>query len=378
MRPLLAALVLAAALVSSAAGQPGRRVAAKPRPQTLYSSPSGPIAAFGQDGPLLAWLARGSRGCNTVRVLSLTNGGHVQLPTQTGGAQNVTCRWNVVQPARLALGRSGLDSGPYVLWTLYEKLAPLEFDYVLGAGVSDPRERRFRQIAHSSQGIGLWLGGIAGDGSNLVYALTTVQYVDEVACLSGGSCERRVAGGGIRRVSGRSDPLIPNTTAAVAVAAAGASVAYVPAGPTVGRDGRPLASADLPLEVRDIRSGALLARALPAGTPVAIALSAHVLAALEQTPRGLRLAWYSPSTGAAAGSVAVPAGTAPELSANDQTIVFRVGRSIRAVDVASRRTRRLARAASTPVGVSLERNRLAWAENVKGKGRIRAVSVAKG
>ena len=375
MRSPLAALALAAALVPSALGTPAAGDRSGVRPQTLYASPAGPFVAFAQDGPLVAWLAPGRRGCNRVHVLSLANGGQVQLPKQSGGAPNVTCHWNAVPPVRLALGRKGLDAGPYALWTLYEKLAPLEFDYVLGGGVADTRERRFREIAHSGQGIGLWLGGIAGDGENLVYAVTSVQYVDEVACLSGGSCEKKVAGGGIRRIAGRSDPMIPNTTAAVSVAVAGTSVAYVPAAPTVGKDGRPMASADLPIEIRDARTGASVAQATPQGAPVAIALSARLLATLEQTPRGLLLAWYDPTSGVAAGSVPVPAGTAPELAVNDQTVAFRVGRSIRTVDVATRQVRRLARAASTPIGLSLEGRRLAWADNPGGLGRIRAVSL---
>jgi hypothetical protein len=266
-----------------------------------------------------------------------------------------------------------IAAGPYALWTLYERLTPLEFDYVLGGGVADTRERRFREIAHSGQGIGLWLGGIAGDGSNLVYAVTSVQYVDEVACLSGGSCEKKVAGGGIRRIQGRADPMIPNTAAAVAVAASGNEIAYVPASTVVGKDGRPTASADEPIEVRDARTGALMARAAPEGAPVAIALSGSVLATLEQTSRGLRLAWYDATTGASAGSVAVPAGTAPELTANDRHAVFHVGRSIREVNLTTQRIRKLAQAGTTPIGLSLEGHRLAWADNVGGLGRIRAL-----
>jgi hypothetical protein len=373
MRTTFAALALAAALVPTAAGRPGSDRAAALRPQTLYTSPIGPIAAFAQDGPLLAWFAPSARGCNTVRVLSLANGGQVQLPKQGQGSQNVTCRWDAVPPVRLALGRRGLDSGPYALWTLYEKLTPLEFDYVLGGGIADTRERRFREIAHSGQGIGLWLGGIAGDGSNLVYAVTSVQYVDEVACLSGGSCEKKVAGGGIRRIQGRNDPTIPNTTAAVAVAAAGSEIAYVPAAPGVGKDGRPTASADQPIQIRDARTGALVANATPEGAPVAIALSTNVLATLEQTARGLRLVWYDAATGISAGSVALPAGTAPELAVNDQDAVFRVGRSIRAVNLTTQHVRKLTRAGTTPIGLSLEGRRLAWADNVGGLGRIRAI-----
>ena len=70
-------------------------------------------------------------------------------------------------PVRLALGRKGLDAGPYALWTLYEKLAPLEFDYVLGGGVADTRERRFREkhlvitsgVGVRTMALGDFLGG---------------------------------------------------------------------------------------------------------------------------------------------------------------------------------------------------------------------------
>jgi hypothetical protein len=241
--------------------------------------------------------------------------------------------------------------------------------------VSDPRERRFKEVAHAGKGPGLWLGGIAGSGTTLVYAVASVAYVDEVACLSGGSCEMKIAGGGIYRVMGRKPPpLIEGTTAAVSVAASATSVAYVPAA-SVGKGGMPLPAADLPIEVRDVRTGALVSHAMPQGTPLAIALSATVLASLERTPSGLRIAWYDPASGNLRGSVPVPAGTAPELTASDHVVVFRVGRSIRSVAVATQKVTTLTQAAATPIGLSIAGARVAWAENVKGRGRIRALTV---
>ncbi len=71
----------------------------------------------------------------------------------------------------------------------------------------------------------------------------------------------------------------------------------------------------------------------------------------------------------------MPKGTSVELSTSDQLIVFRVGRSIRAVSVDSHGVRVLARAAAPPIGMSIEGSRVAWAENVKGRGRIRALFV---
>jgi hypothetical protein len=347
------------------------------QPQTLYTSPSGKIAAFAQDGSVLAWFAPSTKQCNKIWLLSLGTSGQVSLPDESASSRNVTCQWDVVPPVRLALADTN------VLWTLRDKLSPLRFDYLLGAGAGTQSmgtdERRFQEIAHAGRGAGLWFGGMAGDsdrnGATLAYGVTAVTYVDEIACLSKGSCAMKIAGGGVHLIVGRRDVVIPNTPPAVAVAVSGSSVAYIPAAATLGKGGQPVASADDPIEVRDAQSGAPIVSVTPAGTPLAIALSPGVLATLEQTKLGTRLAWYSASTGQPIGSVPVPSGTTPELTASDQLIVFRVGRSIRAASVTTHKVTTLTEAASTPIGLSLEGTRLAWAENVKGRGRIRALFV---
>lgn len=366
MRSLLAAaLAVAAAAVHSVAGGP--------HTETLYSHADTTIAAFAQDGPLVAWFSPSKAGCNTIHVISLTNPLQTTVPVQ-GPARNVTCRWVVGSTAvRLAL------AGGNVLWTLRER-SPIPFDYLLGAGVGagERKERRFQEIAHTNHGSGLWLAGISGDGTTLVYGVTAVDYVDEAGCLAGTSrCALEVSGGGVYRVAGRQTPkLIPRTESggAVEVAASAGAVAYVPTA-GVGKKGRPLAGADLPIEVVDAQTGASISRVSPQGMPLAITLTPHVLATLERTPLGLRLAWYDRATGTPTGSVPVASGTTPELTATDRTIVYRVGRSIRGVDVQTHDVRTLARAAAEPVGLSLEGQRLAWAENLKTAARIRAIIV---
>jgi hypothetical protein len=209
-----------------------------------------------------------------------------------------------------------------------------------------------------------------------VYALTTVDYKDETDCLAGtGPCTLVRSGGGVFRVSGRQSVRIPNTGPAVEVAAAGTSVAYVPTS-GIAANGKPQAGADLPVTIVAADTGEQLAAVVPEGVPVAIALSPHVLATLERGPLGLRLAWYDAATGHPLGSVPVPKATAPALTASDQLIVFRVGRSIRAVDVTSHRLRTLTRAAATPVGLSLDGGWLRWAENLPHLARIRALYVS--
>ncbi len=131
----------------------------------------------------------------------------------------------------------------------------------------------------------------------------------------------------------------------------------------------------IPVEIRDADTGKVTAHVVPRGTPEAVALSTHILATLERSALGLRIAWYNPANGTPLGSVPVPKGTSDELSTSDQLIVFRVGRSIRAVSVDSHGVRVLAKAAASPIGMSVEGSRVAWAENVKGRGRIRALFV---
>ncbi|MEP6812897.1 MAG: hypothetical protein ABI990_07905, partial [Actinomycetota bacterium] len=195
MRSLLAAAVaVATAAVHS--------LAAGPQTETIYSHANATVAAFAQDGPLVAWFSPSRKRCNTVHVISLANPLQTTLPLQ-GAARNVTCRWVVGStPVSLAL------AGGNVLWTLREQ-SPIPFDYLLGAGVgvSERKERRFQEIAHTNHGSGLWLGGISGDGDTLVYGVTAVDYIDEAGCLAGTSpCDLEVSGGGVYRMAGRLPP----------------------------------------------------------------------------------------------------------------------------------------------------------------------------
>src|SRR5487761_410601 len=330
MRMLLGALALAASILhtGSRAGQV----------ETLYTSPAGrTIAAFAQDGGLGAWFAhKASKGCNEVWLWQL---GSVRQPLPREGAayHNVTCGWQVPARSPVSLAVAGNGGSPALLWTLHESAArAVRFDYVLGATVSDPRERRFQEVAHASHGAGLWLGGVAGSGETLVYAVAEVAYKDQVACLSTptepGACELKVApGGGIYRIVGRKPPTrIKGAPAAVAVAASGNDVAYVPAIGASTVDGHPLASRNVPVEVRDVNTGSLVLSVSPEAAPLAIGLSSTVLAVLGRSGGRLILGWYALQTGR-------PLGALPTLSVGTSAIVFRVGRSICVVDVHTRR-----------------------------------------
>jgi hypothetical protein len=336
-----------------------------PGAQTLYRNASGPITAFAADGSVLAWFAPGGHSCNAVHVLSLT-GVKVTLPKP--GTRNVTCRWSVGDgPVALAIAQSADGA----LWTLHER-TEVVLDYVVGADASQPRERRFDQLAHTRAGAGLWLGGIAGSGSTLVYAATAVAYVNQVACLSGGSCRLKLAGGAIHRVVGRDNPVIRNTGPAVAVATAAGLIAYIPAR-SVGSDGRPLAGRSS-IPVRSAQTGALVARIEPGGLPLGLALAPHVLVLLDRSAGEKRIDWYDAERGTRLGSVRVPRATSARIAASDRLIVYRVGNVLHAVDVRGNGPpRRLWKASTKPVGLSVKGTRVFWAENPGGKGRIRSL-----
>ena len=369
MRVLLVAAVSFAAAASAALGGFASRAGV----ETLYSTRSGSIAAFAQDGPIIAWFQTSKRGCNTIHVRQLANGLDATLPSQT--ARNVTCTWLVGStPVQLAV-----DSNADAIWTLRERV-PLAYDYLVGAGAGRGarREHRFQELAHTARGAGLWLGGIVGDGDTLAYAVTSVDYQDEAGCLAGtGSCAMRISNGGsgVYRIVDWQPRLVPNTKAAVGVAASGDALAIVATGAIIPKVGRPVATADLPIDIVSATSGAEIASVTLQGTPLAVGLAPHLLATLEATPLGTRVAWYDPQTGHPIGSVPVSAATAHELSVSDRYVVFHVGASIRAVEIATGRTRTLATAAATPIGLSLEGSRLAWAETLKHGARIRALAL---
>lgn len=369
---LLGALALASSIVHPA-GHPGQV-------QTLYQSPPRhTISAFAENRGVLAWFEPNPTKCNLVWVLQ----GVVRdsLPAQGGSYRDVTCRWQVPSGSTVGLALANGAKTVSALWSLRESAthSPLRFDYVLGAALSDRNERRFQEVAHGNRGAGLWLGGLAGDDDTLVFAVADVAFKDEVACLSTPkaphACDMQTRGGGVYRVVGRKPPaLVKGTTAAVEVACAGTRVAYVRAASTASSSGQPLPSPSLPVEIRDAATGALVTSIAPGGTPVAIALSGDVLALLERAANGMTLAWYDAASGDVLGSVPVPAGTTG-LAAGRRVVAFRVGRSIHALVTSAKHARVVAKAAGVPIGLTVDGLRIAWAENVAGRGRIRAVTV---
>jgi dipeptidyl aminopeptidase/acylaminoacyl peptidase len=102
----------------------------------------------------------------------------------------------------------------------------------------------------------------------------------------------------------------------------------------------------------------------------AVALSRSTLAVLHAG----RINLYRPASGRLLRSIPVR-GAAHELSLSGNRLVFRTGRTIRLLDSATGKVSTLARAAATPIGLSISGKRVAWAENFHRRGRIESVRV---
>ena len=339
----------------------GVAAAAAAPPTTIVRSPS-PVAAVTQDGGLLAWISLNRTKCNAVHMTG--DGNSYVLPQPLNGA--MTCRWSLaVGVPRLAIA-AGASAA---LWTLRERGSNWVVTAQVGGG-----EIRVDRLTHQSDGTRWWLGGISGGGTTLAYSSVDVEYIDPLACGSGGSCAKEIAGGGIELVSGGQKTPLPHSGPALGLAVSNGRIAYVPA-TAVSQAGAPVSSASATVEVADVSDGTAVSQANPVGVPLAVGLSPHVLGVLSRAAGKKRLTWYDAATGAKLGGIAVPATTSPVLAADDQVIIYRVGQYLHALTLATGHAHVVGRMALGAIGLSLDAGRLVWAESGQSSGRIRALSV---
>jgi hypothetical protein len=344
----------------------GSAAAQSPTVHTLRKSTTGPVEAVTQDAAGAAWITSGgTQGCDEIHVLSP---GKPDRTFPQPEPDSMTCNWDLTDgQSQLAFAR-GISTA---LWTLHES-GPAPFDYVLAATVGGP-ERKIDRLAHASDGTGDWLGSVAGSGKTLAYSWTDNEYVDKLACLSGGSCKRKIADGGIHIVTRTSDMPLPNVGPALQLAAAAGRIAYVPATRVPANQAG--ASTNGFVNVVDGTTGNLISSASVHGIPAAIALSPRVLAVLTVRGPKDRIVWFSATTGTRLGSVLVSRRAAPQLAASDQLIVYQLDRTLYGVSTANGNIRVLTKTAPTTVGLSLANDRLVWAENRDAIGRLRALAV---
>jgi len=347
---LLRAVVLAALAATTASVAAASPVA--PRLVTIAVSRA-PIDGLAQDGSTVAWRT----SCDGVRVTVRSVRGGREARFGQCGAGTSDRGFFALAATRALWTTESIGNGT---WSYPASAAPGE------------RPRTLAELEYDNADlVGTHLGGAAGDGSTLVYSTVEVG-VDPATCDSDGfGCTPIVRGGRLWRVAGRSRVASPAAVPAFLLAASGrrvgAVVAFARAGERFARLGP-----DRPVEIRDVVTGRRSARFVPAGTVRALALAPTYLAVLVASGAGRRVERYSVD-GRPLSTTTVPQTTADELGASPSAVVFRVARTIRALDVRSGTVQTVASARSRPVGLSIESNRIIWAERVHGRSAVRAL-----
>lgn len=347
---------LALALLAGAAG--ARELAP---PKTLLVTQKR-VDAFAQDGGRIAWAS----GCK-VRLRTLAAGKQTLLGN-TGGSY-------CFEPASWSLALAGKRA----VWGGYLKTASNNRYGTVYTAAPGSKQRDLEDLEQVEREWGAFLVGAAGDGATLVYASTYVRELNGPDCPP---CSLHVTGFPVRTVVGGVRRSLGGTPPAAAIAASTGRIAVVPAdrseieGCCAGIEPHPVAND--PVQIRSARTGALIAKFSPHGTVLDVALSAATVAVITQDVGTQRVERFSATTGAPIRSTAV-AGAPVDLSAAGTTVVYRTGRTILSLTGASDTPRHVATATATPIGLSIESRRVAWAENVRIgdriRGRIRAIKI---
>ena len=333
-------------------------------PRTLVSSPR-PIYAFAQDGNAVGWIASDAR----VRVRSLTS--------------EKTWLVGRVDPSERAYGASLALASTRALWAWDNGGNSNETGFASGAPGRTQSGLPGLVGGARNFGDGERFAGIAGDGAALAFGWANetcagAPYGVCDFCNPLGSCPLVVNGGGVAAVPVQAvrqrPPSIPNVPPPALLTVGSGRVAVVAArSPTPQGDWVPRVGEDTPVDVFDL-GGRSVTHIPLIGTVRGLALSPNALAVLLERPDGSKvIVRYGLRTGIfLGGSDLLPLG-ATSLSASAGGIVFRDGSRI--YQLHGRKPTLVAVASAAPIGLSIEGKRIAWAESVHGKGRIRAVAV---
>jgi hypothetical protein len=361
-----AVCLLAAALLLISSGAAYSRSQAS---ATTLVWANGRIAAFAQDGDQIAWasLAEHAACPRQVRIRLLA-AKKQRVVTKLGGP---TCR----SETDIGTGVSGDENlfvlaGERALWARAGfKETEVFYEDLISASYAGARDVRLDTLEHDRNwGDGDHLSGISGDSSTLVYGIVKVD-VDLANCdVDTEDCTASISSGGVKRVTGAHEVAIPDAPPPFMLAASGHRIAVVVA-ETAFVNGKIGPGSPATVMVKDAVSGADFGSFSPAGTPLAIAFAPSVVAVLESTDGERQIEFHTP-TGALVRTVTVPA-QAKALSTTNKRAVFRVGNSIRSVRVAAGSIQTIGTSAATPIGLSIEGTRVAWAENVKVHGVLR-------
>jgi hypothetical protein len=340
-------LVVVAVVLTAAGPVSGGGVGAQnPRPVAAFKHP---LYAVAQDGARIAW-AVGPCGSVTIRE---------GAAARMYGFHGDLCSGGTVGFGRLALG------GPRAVWWTW--WAGNDTHQVLETGVLGGRKRQGDETQFDCTGYRYT--GLAADGATVLYAeVETESPSDEDPC----GVPVTKTGGVHWAATGNK---IGDVPAAVAIAVSGPLLAVIPLDPN-RLDYRVRGAVDGPVNVYDLRRSTLRTSVAPTGRAVALAVSDRILAVLVKSEKTTRIERFDIQSQTRLGSTTVPNTTVAALSLAGTRVVYRTGRMIWVLDGISGRRVTVAAASASPIGLSIEGNRLLWGENVRGRGRIMSLQLA--
>lgn len=331
------------ALVLASAALPASATTQATGPTTLVRAPH-EIVVFAQERGRLAWVEIDD-GCTSGVRLRAARGGPTTVHSLGCGSVDLVLAGGRLLVLEATHGNSTYTNA--VLVTSLGRAIELENPHSETPGLV------------LDQDGGAYVGAIGGRGALLVYSVVIV-HVDCEDDL--GQLCSTTRTGEIWRVDGVRKRLVSKSDGGPSLAVAGSNVASVPAsGPAV--------------VVRNVPTGKVVASFLPTGEPIEVALSTAVVAVLVEWGSRRRIEIRDPQTGRLVRNVPVPR-RASSIAAAGRHVVYAVRSAVYSLDTRTFVVRRLAMGRGEPIGLSIDGRRVAWAENVAGRGFIKSVILA--
>jgi hypothetical protein len=361
------ALTAAALLLIGLAAGATAGVGALPR--TLVTAPH--VGWVAQDASLVAWSAE-AEGCDRVTALDRRTGRRPTLGLVLG-SDDETCS---------TVGFTIGVGGRRVAWSAVANCCNNDFGSVVTTTVGGT-STRFDGTS-TDRDTGTFVTTIAGDGGTLVYARVTLELVGpDCSFRDEPSCEYRFVAGEVRRVVGRKSSEIPGPGVPALVAVSSRRLLVVPADvdvcdmPPSALDPRgieigcrPTAAPNGPIHVLEVATGKQLTSFAPRGKVVAAGLSPTLAAVLVEQSGSRRVELFDPATGRFLRSASVPR-AAREVAIAGDRVVYSTTRGVHLLRTRDQGNQLVARAAGSVFALSLEGNRVVWAEDGKRVDRIR-------
>jgi hypothetical protein len=322
-----------------------------------------PISEFAQDNQRLAWMTGRCRSAEGRPV------DQVALRRVAGG--------RVVTLAQRVCGYEGLSGLALagtraVFWWVYD--GGNSTYYRVATAAVGKAQRDIGQLVSSPGFPDVRM--VDGDGKTLVYAQARGEVAND--CWSTRkTCVWEVSGGDVWRVAERRAVRIRGVPVPAALAASSTQIAIAPA---LRRwSGRQLpsfvpAAVNGPVEIRDPHTSALRSTFAPRGRVLDLALAGRSAAVLVSRGSGRRIERYAVPSGRLLEGTSVPS-SARDIDVAGNNVVYRVGNAIWLFS--GGRSALLTRALARPIGLSIDNQRIAWAENVGSHGRIESITLPR-